>query len=100
MTKHLRVCVQIQSVCLVTLTREAPASVVCVRALCVIHVSGEHVVVHVDGAAVVDGITQPLRHDSLAGVRRQTQLEEAGLRGRQAVVRLRGHTHTRTHTEV
>lgn len=66
-----------------------PASVVRVGALGVVHVSGEHVVVHVDGAAVVDGVTQPLRHDGLAGVRRQTELEETGLRGREAVVRLR-----------
>lgn len=67
-----------------------PASVVRVGALCVVHVSGEHVVVHVDGAAVVDGVAQPLRHDGLAGVGRQAELEEAGLRGRQAVVRLGG----------
>lgn len=66
-----------------------PASVVRVGALGVVHVSGEHVVVHVDGAAVVDGVTQPLRHDGLAGVRRQTELEETRLRGREAVVRLR-----------
>lgn len=67
-----------------------PASVVCVRALRVVHIPGEHVVVHVNGAAVVDGVTQPLRHNSLAGVRRQTQLEETGLRRGQAVVRLWG----------
>ena len=35
-------------------------SVVGVRALCVVHVAGQHVVVHVDGAAVVDGVAQPL----------------------------------------
>lgn len=47
------------------------ASVVRVGALGVVHVAGEHVVVHVDGAAVVDGVAQPLGHDGLAGVRRQ-----------------------------
>lgn len=65
------------------------ASVVRVGALGVVHVAGEHVVVHVDGAAVVDGVAQPLGHDGLAGVRRQAKLEEAGLGGGEAVVRLR-----------
>lgn len=74
-----------------------PASVVRVGALGVVDVTGEHVVVHVDGAAVVDGVAQPLRHDGLAGVRRQTELEEARLRGGEAVVRLR---RKRTETRV
>ena len=60
--------------------------VVGVGALCVVHVAGQHVVVHVDGAAVVDGVAQPLGHHSLTGVGGQAQLEEAGLRGGQAVV--------------
>lgn len=72
----------------VCVCEKLPASVVCVGALGVVDVTGEHVVVHVDGAAVVDGVAQPLRHDGLTGVRRQTQLEETGLRGGEAVVRL------------
>lgn len=56
-----------------------PASVVGVGALGVVYVSREHVVVHVDRAAVVDGVAQALRHDQLAGVGGQSQLEEAGL---------------------
>lgn len=67
---------------------ELSASVVGVGALGIVHVPGEHVVVHVDGAAVVDGVAQPLSHDRLARVRRQAQLEETRLRGGQAVVRL------------
>ena len=63
--------------------------VVSVGALCVVHVAGKHVVIHVDGATVVDGVAQPLGHHSLAGVGGQAQLEEAGLRGGQAVVWLR-----------
>lgn len=55
------------------------ASVVRVRALGVVHVAGQHVIVHVDGAAVVDGVAQPLGHDGLARVRRQAQLEETRL---------------------
>lgn len=66
------------------------ALVVRVRALSVVHVAGQHVVVHVNGAAVVDGVAQPLGHDGLAGVGRQAQLEEARLGCRQAVVRLHG----------
>lgn len=90
MTKHLWVCVCSDK----PVHNLVPASVVRVGALSVVHVSREHVVVHVNGAAVVDGVAQPLCHDGLAGVRRQTQLEEAGLRGRQAVVRLwRINTH-------
>lgn len=65
-------------------------SVVRVRALGVVHVAGQHVVVHVDGAAVVDGVAQPLGHDGLAGVWWQAQLEETRLGRRQAVVRLHG----------
>lgn len=74
---HVRVCVCV-------------ASVVRVRALSIVHVTGQHVVVHVDGAAVVDGVAQPLGHDGLAGVGRKAQLEETGLGCRQAVVRLHG----------
>lgn len=55
------------------------ASVVCVRALGIVHIAGQHVVVHVDGAAVVDGVAQPLSHDGLARVRWQAQLEETRL---------------------
>jgi len=65
-------------------------SVVRVGALGVVHVPGQHVVVHVDGAAVVDGVSEPLGHDGLAGVRRQPQLEEASLGGGQAVIWLQG----------
>lgn len=88
-------------------------SVVRVGAFRVVHVAGEHVVVHVDGAAVVDGVAQPLSHDGLAGVGRQTQLEETCLGSGKAVIRLRReqtdkeccwclpqscqHTHTHTH---
>lgn len=66
----------------------SPASVVRIGALSVVHVTGKHVVVHVNGAAVVDGIPQPLGHDGLTGVRRQTQLEEARLGCWEAVIRL------------
>lgn len=75
---------------------QLPASVVCIRALRVVNITGEHVVVHVNGAAVVDGIAQSLSHDGLAWVWRQTQLEETGLRGGQAVIRL-WRTHTESH---
>lgn len=63
-------------------------SVVSVRALCIVHISWEHVVVHVNWTAVVDGISQALSHDQLAGIGGQPQLEEAGLWGRQTVIRL------------
>ena len=59
-----------------------------VGALSVVNVTGEHVVVHIDGAAVVDGIAKSLSHDDLARVGRQTQLEETRLGGGQAVMRL------------
>lgn len=59
--------------------RRPPQSVVCVGALSVVHVPREHVVVHVDRAAVVDGVAQALCHDQLAGVGGQPQLEEARL---------------------
>lgn len=70
---------------------DGSVSVIRVGALCVVHVAGQHVVVHVDGAAVVDGVAQPLGHHRLAGVRRQAELEEAGLGGGQAVVWLQRH---------
>lgn len=55
--------------------------------LCVAH---QHVVVHVDGAAVVDGVPQFAGHRCLAAVRRQTQLEKTCLRRWQAVSPLSG----------
>lgn len=48
-------------------------------------VAGQHVVVHVNAAAVVDGVPQPFGQRLRAAVRRQAQLEEAGLRCRKAV---------------
>lgn len=48
---------------------------------------GQHVVVHVDGGAVVDGVTQTLSEDGLARVRGQAKQEEAGLSSREAVDR-------------
>lgn len=48
-------------------------------------VAGQHVVVHVDAAAVVDGVPQPLGQRLGAAVRRQAQLEEARLSRRQAI---------------
>lgn len=50
---------------------------------------GQHVVVHVDGGAVVDGVAQPLGQDGLAGVGRQAQQEEARLCRGEAVDGLR-----------
>ncbi len=52
-------------------------------------VAQQHVVVHVDGAAVTDGVAQAFGHHRLARVTRQAQLEEAGLARRQRVDRLR-----------
>lgn len=48
-------------------------------------VPGQHVVVHVYRSTVVDGVTQPLRHDFARRVRRQAELEEARLRRREAI---------------
>lgn len=65
------------------------ASVLCVGAVCWVGVVGQHVVVHVDGGAVVDGVTQTLSEDGLARVRRQAEQEKAGLSSREAVDRLK-----------
>lgn len=46
---------------------------------------GQHVVVHVDRGAVVDGVTQTLSEDGLARVRWQAKQKEAGLSSREAV---------------
>lgn len=64
-------------------------SVLCVRAVCRLSVVGQHVVIHVDRGAVVDGVAEPLRQDGLTGVRRQAQQEEARLRRWEAVDGLR-----------
>ena len=48
-------------------------------------IAGKHVVVHIDGATVVDGITKSLSHDLHAAVHGQAQLEEACLRGGQGI---------------
>ena len=48
-------------------------------------IAGEHVVVHVDGATVVDGIAKSLGHDLHAAVHGQAQLEEARLRCGQGI---------------
>jgi len=58
----------------------------------VVLVPVKHVVVHVDGLAVVDGVSQPLRQHLLARVVGQPQLEEARLGRRQAVFTLK-HAH-------
>lgn len=77
------------------ITRLAVAALVLVRSVLAVgavrrlRVVGQHVVVHVDGGAVVDGVAEPLGHDSLAGVGRQAQQEEARLRRGEAVDRLR-----------
>lgn len=49
---------------------------------------GQHVVVHVDGGAVVDWVSQTLGEDGLACVRRQAKQEEASLSCRKPVDRL------------
>lgn len=51
-------------------------------------VASQHVVVHVDGAAVVDGVTYAFGHDFLARVRWQTELEEASLSRWQSILSL------------
>lgn len=65
------------------------ASVLGVGAVCWLGVVGQHVVVHVDGGAVVDGVTQTLCEDGLARVRGQAKQEEAGLCSRKAIDRLK-----------
>lgn len=50
---------------------------------------GQHIVVHVDGGAVVDGVTQTLSEDGLARVWGKAEQKEAGLRRREAVDRLK-----------
>ena len=49
---------------------------------------GQHVVVHVDGGTVVDGVPQTLGEDGLARVRGQAEQEEAGLSRGKTVDRL------------
>lgn len=73
----------------ITLSTAVSASVLGVRAVCWVGVVGQHVVVHVDGGAVVDGVTQTLGEDSLARVWRQAKQEEAGLSSGEAVDGLR-----------
>ena len=48
-------------------------------------IAGEHVVVHVDGATVVDGVAKSLSHDLHAAIHGQAQLEEARLRCGQGI---------------
>ena len=52
---------------------------VVVGGVAVVDVARQHVVVHVDGATVVDGVAEAVGHDGLTRVGRQAQLEEAGL---------------------
>lgn len=66
------------------------ASFLGVGAVCRLGVVGQHVVVHVDGGAVVDGVAQTLGEGDLARVRGQTQQEEACLSSGEAVYRLGG----------
>lgn len=61
------------------------ASVLGAGAVCWLAVVAQHVVVHVDGGTVVDGVTQPLAQDGLAGVRGEAEQKEAGLSRREAV---------------
>lgn len=46
---------------------------------------GQHVVVHVDGSAVVDRVAQTLGEDGLACIGGQAEQEEAGLSSRESV---------------
>lgn len=62
--------------------------IICVWALCIVHIPGEHVIVHVYRPAIIDCIAQTLCHDYLTGVGWEPQLKETSLWGRQAVVRL------------
>lgn len=64
---------------------EFSASVLGVRAVCWVGVVSQHVVVHVNGGAVVKGITQALSEDGLARVRGQAKKEETGLSGWKSV---------------
>lgn len=50
---------------------------------------GQHVVVHVNGGAVVDGVAQPLSENGLARVRGKAEQKEAGLSCREAIDRLK-----------
>lgn len=50
---------------------------------------GQHIVVHVDGGTVVDGVTQALSQDGLARVRWEAEQKEAGLSRRKAIERLK-----------
>lgn len=68
--------------------KATPALVLSVRALGGVCVARQHVVVHVDGGAVVDGVAQTLGQHRLTGVGRQPQLEEAGLGSGQPIHRL------------
>lgn len=72
------------SLCLLQLS----ASVLSVGAVCGVGVVGQHVVVHVNGGTVVDGVTQALGEDGLARVGGQAKQEEAGLSSRESVHRL------------
>lgn len=74
----------------VTVGHKAPASVLCVGAVCWLSVVGQHIVVHVDGGAVVDGVTEALSEDGLARVWGEAKQKEAGLSRRETVDRLRG----------
>lgn len=64
---------------------ELSASVLGVRAVCWVGVVSQHVVVHVNGGAVVKGVTQALGKDGLARVRGQAKKEETGLSGWKSV---------------
>lgn len=61
------------------------ASVLGVGAVRRLGVVGQHVVVHVDGGAVVDGVAQALGEDGLAREGGQAEQEEAGLSSGEAV---------------
>lgn len=50
---------------------------------------GQHIVVHVDGGAVVDGVPQTLSEDGLARVWGKAKQKEAGLSRRETVDRLK-----------
>lgn len=52
---------------------QLPASVVGAGAVRWLGVVGQHVVVHVDGGTVVDGVAQPLAQDGLACVWGETE---------------------------
>lgn len=48
-----------------SLSASPVSSVLCVGSVGRVGVSGQHVVVHVDGGTVVDGVAQPLGQDGL-----------------------------------